>query len=128
MWKRHTTHQRPRIMPFSLCFKRRTVFVTSLQKSNKACCLNMHIFFPFLFPNNPTPTSCIPFCRGSGTSSLYLWLPPSLKNLATPVREELFPPADPSHPQSEWGGRRGPYGTLQPRKGAPNLGKVKKLL
>lgn len=76
----------------------------TMQLPNKICCVNMETFC--FLPNNPPPPppSHICFCRESGTNSLYQWLPPSLKNLATPAREELFPPADLLPPQSDRGG------------------------
>lgn len=98
--------------------------VTTVQLPNKTCCLNIKDTTRF-FPNNPPPTSYICFSRESGTSSPYPWLPPSLKNLATPVREEHFPPANPLHPESERGGITARF---SPGRGHLTCGELKKLL
>lgn len=62
------------------------------------------------------------FSRESGTNSLYQQWPVSLKNLATPVRDDHFPPAARVHLQSE---PRGPDDTLQAQEKAPKWRKVK---
>lgn len=95
-----------------------------MQLSNKAC-LNIKGTASVSAKQPITNVIYLFLFRESGTNSLYRWLPPSLKNLATPAREEHFPPASDLHPQYELGGGRRGAALLQARGGHLTWGKLR---